>query len=217
MKFTKMELRLGLKMGLLTLVVLILSSCAKIYYTPDAMTLAKKQKLIAIVPPSVSIAASKKIDAESLKEQQKTESINFQKEIYAWLLKRKRQGKFKQEIQGIETTNALLKRAHFSENPLTPNELCKTLKVDGIIMANFQLSHPISNGGAVALYLFTGSYASTNQIHASLSIHDFSHKKLIWNYDHKFSGSIGSTPASLVDLLMRKASRKMPYIISPTY
>jgi len=33
---------------------------------------------------------------------------------------------------------------------------------------------------------------------------------MIWNYDHKLSSSL-SSPARLVDELMRQASRKMPY------
>jgi len=41
------------------------------------------------MPPTVSIAAKKKVDAESIKEQQRTEYLNFQKEIFSWLLKRK--------------------------------------------------------------------------------------------------------------------------------
>lgn len=67
----------------------LFSSCAKIFYSPDAYTLAKNHQSIAILPPSVSIAANKKVDAEAIKEQQKTESINFQKEIYSWMLKEK--------------------------------------------------------------------------------------------------------------------------------
>ena len=55
-------------------------------------------KTIAIIPPTVSIAAGRKTDAEAIKEQQKTESLNFQKEMYAWMLKRKKQGKMTQEI-----------------------------------------------------------------------------------------------------------------------
>jgi hypothetical protein len=35
---------------------------------------------------------------------------------------------------------------------------------------------------------------------------------MIWNYDHKFSGGIGSSPSRLVDELMRQASKKMPYM-----
>ena len=46
-----------------------------------------------------------------MKEQQKTESINFQKEMYSWMLQRKMQGKISQEIQEIETTNAILKQS----------------------------------------------------------------------------------------------------------
>lgn len=57
----------------------MLSSCAKIYYSPDAKVRASSHQTIAIIPPTVSIAASKKISAESMKEQQRTESINFQK------------------------------------------------------------------------------------------------------------------------------------------
>lgn len=65
------------------LVFFLLSSCAKIFYSPDAYTLAYSHKSIAIIPPTVSIAPSRKIDGEAIIEQQKTESINFQKEMYS--------------------------------------------------------------------------------------------------------------------------------------
>ena len=74
---------------LLIIVTLFLQSCAKVFYAPDARYLANTQKIIAIVPPKVSIAARKKVDADALIEQQKTESINFQREMYSWMLKRK--------------------------------------------------------------------------------------------------------------------------------
>ena len=51
---------------------ILLSSYARIFYSPDAINLAQNHKLIAVVPPTVSIAARRKVDAESLKEQQKT-------------------------------------------------------------------------------------------------------------------------------------------------
>jgi len=201
---------------LLTLCVfafILLPSCAKIFYSPDASKLAKNQKLIAIIPPKVSIAASKKIDGEALKEQQKTESVNFQEEMYSWMLKRKMQGKIEPEIQDVETTNAKLKKAMYPDTPLTTAEICDVLGVDGIITSNFSLSKPMSEGTAIAIALVFGAYGSTNEVHVSLSINDCPNKKLIWNYDHKFSGSMGSSPARLVDGLMRAASKKMPYII----
>ena len=189
-----------------------LPSCARIYYTPDAYTLAHEQKNIAIIPPKVSIAANKKIEAEAIIEQQKTESINFQKEMYSWMLRRKMQGRLSQEIQEVETTNAKLLQAGYPETPMTTSELCKLLGVDGIMTSNYSMSKPMSDGAAVALALIIGAYGSTNEVHVSLSINDCENEKLIWNYDHKFSGSIGSSPARLVDGLMRDASKKMPYM-----
>jgi hypothetical protein len=187
-------------------------SCARIYHSPDASALAKKQKTIAIIKPTVSIAAGRRVDAEALKEQQKTEAVNIQKEIYSWMLRRKDQGKLDQEIQEIESSNALLQKAGYPETPLTNKELCNVLGVDGVIASNFSMSKPMSEGASIATGVLFGTWGTTNEVEASLSIHDCSAKKMIWNYNHKFSGSIGSSPARLVDGLMRQASRKMPYI-----
>ena len=194
-------------------VALMLQSCAKIFYTPDARSLALDQKIIAIAPPKVSIAAKKNINGEALIEQQKTESINFQREMYSWMLKRKMQGAIVVEIQDVETTNALLNKAGINEGKvLSPIEICQVLGVDGIMTSNYSLSKPMSEGAAIALAVIVGVWGATNEATVSLSIHDFGTKKMIWNYDHKMSSSLG-TPAGLVDALMRQASRKMPYFI----
>lgn len=205
-------MKLMKQISLIVITVVLLSSCAKIYYSPDAKALANKQQTIAIVPPEVSIAPSKKIDAEKMKEQQKAESLNFQSEIYSWMLKRKMQGKITKEIQEIQTTNAKLLKAGYPENPLTTAELCEVLGVDGVMTSNFGLSKPMSEGAAVALVALAGTWGSTNEVKVTLSISDCNNKKLIWNYEHKLSGGIGSSPSKIVDQLMRKASRKMPYV-----
>ena len=194
------------------LIVLVLNSCAQIYHTPDADSVAKSHRVIAVLPPSVSIAASRKTDAEAIKEQQRTESLNFQKEMYSWMLKRKMQGKMFQEILDVETTNAKLKQAGFPETPLSPAQMCEILEVDGVIASNFALSKPMSEGAAIAVAVLAGVGTATNEVRVSIGIHDCIGKKLIWNYDHNFSGGLGSSPTSLVEDLMCRASKKMPYI-----
>ena len=190
---------------------LLLQSCAKVFYTPDARYLANTEKIIAIVPPEVSIAARRKVDAAALIEQQKTESVNFQKEMYSWMLKRKMQGNIFVDIQDVETTNSRLFNAGFYDGKLLgPADLCNILGVDGILTSNYSLSKPLSEGAAIALAVFAGWWAPTNEAVASLSIHDSGSEKMIWNYDHRLSSSLDS-PARLVDELMRQASRKMPY------
>ena len=199
---------------LLVGVALMLQSCAKIFYTPDARSLAQNQRIIAIAPPKVSIAAKKNVDGAALIEQQKTESVNFQREMYSWMLKRKMQGTISVDIQDVETTIALLTKAGVSDGKiLTPDEMCRLLGVDGILTSNYSLSKPMTEGAAIALGFLVGSMGATNEATVSLSIHDSGANKMIWNYDHKLSSSLG-TPARLVDDLMRQASRKMPYFIN---
>jgi hypothetical protein len=196
---------------LLIIAAFLVQSCARVFYAPDARYLASTHKIIAIIPPKVSIAARKKVDCAALIEQQKTESINFQREMYSWMLKRKMQGTIFVDIQDVETTNAKLASAGFKDgNMLTPADLSKVLNVDGVLTSNYSLSKPISEGAAIALAVLAGWWAPTNEAVASLSIHDSSSGKMIWNYDHKISSSL-SSPARLVDDLMRQASRKMPY------
>jgi len=195
----------------LVIAALILQSCAKIFYAPDARSLAQNQRIIAIAPPKVSIAARKNIGGAALIEQQKTESVNFQREMYSWMLKRKMQGTISVEIQDVETTIALLSKAGVNEGKIfTPDDMCRILGVDGILTSNYSLTKPMSEGAAIAVGLIAGVWGPTNEATASLSIHDSGIKTMIWNYDHKLSSSLG-TPAKLVDALMRQASRKMPY------
>jgi hypothetical protein len=195
-------------------VTFLLQSCAKIFYTPDATPLARAQRVIAIAPPKVAIAARKNIDGTALIEQQQTESVNFQREMYSWMLKRKMQGTIYVDIQDVETTNAKLANAGFNKGQLlTPIEMCNILGVDGIMTANYSLTKPMSEGAAIAAAILVGFWGPTNEATVSLSIHDQSANKMIWNFDHKMSSSLGS-PARLVDELMREASRKMPYFIN---
>lgn len=195
-------------------VTFLLQSCAKIFYSPDATPLARAQKVIAIAPPKVAIAARKNIDGNALIEQQKTESVNFQREMYSWMLKRKMQGTITVEVQDVETTNAKLANAGFNNGQLlTPIDMCNILGVDGILTSNYSLSKPMSEGAAIAAALLVGFWGATNEATVSLSIHDQSANKMIWNFDHKLSSSLGS-PARLVDALMRQASREMPYFTS---
>jgi hypothetical protein len=125
------------------------------------------------------------------------------------VLKRKGKGQFVVDFQDISQTNALLRDIE-DINILSTDELCKLLNVDGIIISNFGLSKPMSTGGAIASTLLLG-YGATNEATVSISIKDCISNSLLWKYDHKYQGGLLSSPAQLVDGLMRHASKKMPY------
>lgn len=194
-------------------IVFLFASCAKVFYSSDSQVLASQHRIIAILPPKVSIAAQKKVDPAAIIEQQKGESVNFQNEMYAWMLKRKQQNQIIVDIQDINTTNAKLAAAGYYEKNLGPEKLFEILQVDGAIASNFAMSKPMSTGGAIALGLLVGFYGATNQVAINMSLFDHTDHKMIWNYSHTFSGSIGSSPNSLVNGLMRQSSRKMPYFL----
>jgi len=196
---------------ILGLLLVTMASCAQVFYAPDARSLAMKHQTIAIIPPTISIAAQRKVDAEAIREQQRTESMNFQSEMYSWLLRRKMQGHFSQDIQDIQTTNAKLQEVDYPYRPLTTAQLCELLGVDGIITSNFALSKPMSTGAAIAVAVLFGAAGSTNEVRGTISVSDCQNTKLIWNYEHRVSGGLGSSPASVVNAFMRRASKKMPY------
>lgn len=193
--------------------LLILTSCApRIYQDPQAYSIAQSHKIIAILPPNVAINAKRSIEAEAQKEQQRTESLNFQKEMYSWLLHRKTQGKLSVEIQDIETTNALLRKINQEDLlTMTPTEMGKVLKVDGIVKSNFSISNPMSPGAAIAAAVLIGVIGNTDKTTADLSLYDVNTEKMIWNYNHKASGRF-TNAGSLVDQLMKNASKKFPHI-----
>lgn len=191
--------------------LIILISCAKVYYSKDSSIIASEHRIIAIMPPKVSIAAQKKVSAEALLEQQKAESVNFQNEMYAWMLKRKQQNLITIEIQDINITNARLAESEYFEKNLGPEKLFDILQVDGALASNFSMSKPMSAGASIAIGLIFGAMGATNQVSVNMSLFEAKEKKMFWNYNHTFSGGLGSSPISLVDGLMRQSSRKMPY------
>ncbi len=195
----------------LLILAIIFSGCASIYLAPNGKATANKHEIIAIVKPKVSIKARKKDNADAIQESQRTSSIEFQQEIYKYMLKRKSKGKILVDVQDVEETNALLAKSGKDIQFLTTREICDILGVDGIITSNFGLSKPMSAGGAIALALLAGVGTNTNEVVVTLSIKNCEDKSLIWKYDHKYSGGIGSSPSRLVEGLMRHASKKMPY------
>lgn len=192
-------------------ITIIVSSCASVYITPEGQSKADKHQNVAILSPKVGFKANKRIDAEALKESQRTTSLDIQSEIYKWMLKRKTQGRILINIQDVEETNVLLNRNNFDGYNLTTSEICKILNVDAVLYSNFNIDKPTSQGAAVVVGVLFGVGLQTNKATAALSIKDCQSNSMIWNYDHKFSGGLGSSSEQLVDNLMRNASKRLPY------
>jgi hypothetical protein len=192
------------------LVCLFLSSCSEILYSPDAYALARNHRTIAIVPPSVSSSLFMEEDAASAEFMKREAALNFQTEMYTHLLKRRLNGKLGVELLDIETTNAKLAQAGYPDTLFTTAQLCNALGVEAILTGHFELTQPHSEEMAIFARFF-GIRLSTNEVYGKLSLKDCAYNKLIWTFDRKSRGSLGSTSSKLVKKLMIKASKELPY------
>ena len=203
---------------LLACVGFLFTACADVYYSRDAKSVANAHQTIAVLPPTVTIQPKRRISSAALKEQQRLESQNIQAELYSWLLKRQMQNRIFVNVQDVDVTNAkLLEAGQMDQRTMSPPELAALLNVDAVVSSKFSLAQPISEIGAIAVAVLFERSAPTNRVGANLSIQDQQTGTLIWNFDHEVRGNLGSTPERLVNTLMRRASKTMPYYEKERY
>jgi len=190
-----------------------------LYENPEFDEIAKTHKIIAVVPFKTQVKLRPKqmkdMTNEQLYKLEKAEGEGIQTAMYSWFLKRKKRGKLKNlEVQDPKVTTAMLKRKDINYDNITdftPQELAEFLEVDAVISGEFETNKPMSEGASVALGLLVGFWGSTNNAVVNMSVHNAADGVLLWNYNKKVRGSIGSSPEDLINILMRKASRRLSY------
>lgn len=195
---------------------LTIFSQTKLYVHPDADSYVSKTKKIAIIPLKTSVKLRPKelkdFTPEQVIEMEKTEAINIQKSVYSWFLTRKKRGELLVEVQNPTVTNSLLKKAGIDPNEANselPSDLCEILGTEVVMTGTFSTNKPMSNAAAVGLALIGIGGATQN---ATVNL-DFIHNdnEIIVNYYKNIKGSLGSSTDDLVNTLMRKVSRRIPY------
>lgn len=189
-----------------------------LYEHPQFDSIAKNHKSIAIIPFKTQVKLRpkkiKEITEEQLANLEKSEAFGLQSGMHSWFLKRKKRGKLNIEVQQPTRTNAILKKAEITYENIEdqlPEDLAKILDVDAVITGTFETNKPMSEGASVALGLFIGFWGSTNNAIVNMNVNNGLDGVLLWNYNKKVKGSIGSSPEDLVNILMRKASRRLSY------
>lgn len=207
------------RLSVLIATILFMTACGPtIYKAQDFDSSTANHKIVAILPADVTIQLRpnerKKTTQEQLRETERKTGEAIQDKMYSWFLKRSGKFKYTVTFQDISRTNALLSQAGINYetiNTKTKDELAKLLGVDAVISTRASMQKPMSEGAAVAVGILIGSWGSTNNVVTSISINEASAGKLVWKYDYNASGTVGSDPESLVNALMRNASKKFPY------
>ena len=188
----------------------------KLYVHPDADTYVAETNMIAILPLSTEVKMRPKqlkdFTPEQIVEMEKDEALNIQKSMYSWFLNKKKKGKLLVNVQNPKKTNKLLKDAGIDPNEANEeltSDLSKILGVEATIGGTFETNKPMSNAAAIGLALL-GVGGATQNVTLNL---DIIHKddETVVNYLKNMKGGLGSSTDDLINVLMRKTARRIPY------
>ena len=198
--------------------ILILNAQTHLYEHPQIDEIMSSHKQIAILPFKTSITLRpkdmKSLSNEQISKMEQDEGLSIQNAMYSWFLKREKNGEtFISVLDPINTNTKLRKMGVTFENfeDYTPDELADMIGVDAIIMGTFETNKPMSEGASVALGLLAGFYGSTNKAIINMNLYNAKDGVLVANYNKSISGSMGSSTEDLINILMRKASRRVSY------
>lgn len=191
----------------------------RLYVNPKFPEIAKHQKIIAIIPFTTTIQLRPKQMRNTTPAQLKTMEVNegkgVQTALYSWFLKRGEKGKLLVKVQDPNVTDVKLKQAgikieDYSDH--TPAEIAKILGVDAIVMGTLKTTKPMSAGVSAALGVLVGVWGVTNRATMNLFIYNETDGSVLLNYNKGIRGSLGSSTQDMVNILMRKASRRIAYV-----
>ena len=192
-------------------------SQTKLYIHPNSNKYVKNTKSIAILPLAVQVKLRPKelaaLTPEQIEDMGNKEALDIQKAMHTWFLTRKQRGEFVGEVLSVMRTNALLTKAGYDIHNLNlelPSDLGKVLGVDCVVMGTFETNKPLSSGAAIGMALL-GGFGATSSAVCNLDFYNVEDDELVVNYNKKVSGGLGSDAQDLINTLMRKVTRRIPY------
>jgi hypothetical protein len=199
------------------LLIVLLSGCATVYQASEMATLESKHKKVAIIPFDVEVKYNrlpKNVTIEQIRENENDLGFVLQNQMYNQFLRKKDQ--FMIDFQDVDQTVMMLKRNKVDVEKLdeySKDELARLLEVDAIVSGHLITTRPMSTGAAIVVGALFGVWGATNTADVTVSLHDGNDSKLLWKFNHVYSGSVGSSPEQLTKALMKPVIRKFPYKI----
>ena len=179
--------------------------------------LSKDHQTIAILPFQTTLnlkAAQEKYSDKQLKKFEQQEGVAVQEALESYFLNRKRKKKLKIDLQDINTTNRILKKAKITDENIdiyTPQELCKLLEVDAIISGSLTSRMLLSKEVDTSFDLITFLKGKSDYGKIILKLSDKNTGKLLWRYEKIINRRSGKNTSTIIAKMMRKASRQFPY------
>lgn len=205
--------------SILLLTVLNSYGQSELFIDSDFSEYESDHKVIAVIPFNTSLFhRSKQITNPKegqLERMQNEESLNIQQSMYSWLLKRKQQGNMWVGVQDVSTTNALLAKKEITYaniDQFTPTEIAEILGVDAVIEGAFTISQLMLDATSITIGITTGIYGlPTKKATLNMFIYNAENGRVLVSYSKTISGTAGSSNDQLINVMMRKVTRRIPY------
>ena len=195
--------------------LILATGCARVYQTADASTTVQQHQRVAILPAAVTLTNRVKLKGgKTTAELEQETGEELQRALFTWMLERQMEGEFLVlKLQDPASTNAKLRQLGYFDNKDLSNEwLAKTLEVDALITADFRLDRLLNTQAARAINILTDDVALPDRQGAVwLKLYDRQNDHLIWTYNRQLQRSYSQRPESIINGVMRHASKKMPY------
>lgn len=205
-----------LLMALLALIALS-TGCARTYQAPTTAAAVARHDRIAILPPAVTYHNRVQLKGgKSTAELEREAGRELQEALFGWILDRQQKGKLLTvKVQDPRTTNAKLENlGYFSHGEFGNRRLAEMLGVDAVLIADFDLDRLLSNHAARAIGLLTDNVPiPRRQGRVRLRLYDYAEDATLWNYSRDLSRNYGESPEAIINGVMRRASKKLPYRI----
>lgn len=186
----------------------------KTYEAPNLSEIIQTHKNIAILPVKVAQnykRTPKGMTAEDIQAEELSKSIEYQSGMFSFLISNS--DKYFVQFQDPARTNALLKKSKIMDSldVKLPDEICKILNVDAIIITEFVSEKSGSTGTDIAKTLVMGSFAKTGSSSITMSIYDGKEGNMIFRMFKEMSESLTSSGAEIMKRMMAKVGRNFPY------
>lgn len=211
----KSSFKIILSIFLLSFGMLSFAQDKQIYEIPNMNEIISTHKTVAVLPFNATIGyrkLPKDYDAVANKEAELKLGYDMQSGMYTFLLRKS--SDYTVVVQDVEKTNALLKKNNLIDKlaETTPEELAVILGVDAVIKCSYSYQKTKSEGGAIALTLLVGFGTGSVATGAlTMQINDGKNGDLVWRFYKQMVEDVMSSPAAMMERMMRKVGRNFPY------
>ncbi len=192
-------------------------SSKQIFTSPQCPKQIRAHQTVAILPVNAKITYAKLpkgFNTRAHQEQEASLSLNIQKSLHAYLMRKAKS--YSVTFQDVEKTNTLLQEAgmYGQLKNYTPDQIAKALGVDAVLDGKFDLEQTHSDGAAFVTAVMLRDYVGKTGLGSlTLMLYHGQNGELLWRFFKIVDDDFTAANKELIERLMRKVSRNLPYAI----